>query len=224
MLEYLKQKVKHCILRYKYRKLNVSLLNKSVIDIRSTFEGNNVINKRTRFSGHIGYGSYIGCDSDINAKIGRFCSIAGRVTVVNGFHPTCEFVSTHPAFFSPLAQGGFTYSNESLFEEVKHIDSEGRYAIEIGNDVWVGFGTTILAGVKIGDGAVIAAGAVVTKDVPPYAIVGGVPAKVIKYRFEQEDVDFLCEFKWWDKPFEWIKNNAGAFQHINKLKELVDLK
>ena len=207
-------------MRFRYRKLNISISNKSIVDIRSTFEGNNTIHKGTRFVGHMGYGSYIGCDSDINAKIGRYCSISGKVTVVNGFHPTCDFVSTHPAFFSPTAQAGFTYSKEVLFTEVKYVDRDNRYAVEIGNDVWIGFGVTILAGVRIGNGAVIAAGAVVTKDIPAYAVVGGIPAKVIKYRFSPEDIAFLCDFKWWDKPVDWIKDNSCAFCDIKKLKRL----
>ena len=83
--------------------------------------------------------------------------------------------------------------------------------IIIGNDVWVAFGATILSGVKIGDGAVVAAGSVVTKDIPPYAIVGGVPAKVIKYRFDDEIIKSLQDIKWWDWDQETIKKRVGDF-------------
>ena len=69
----------------------------------------------------------------------------------------------------------------------------------IGNDVWIGLNATILDGVTIGDGAIVAAGAVVTKDVPPYAVVAGVPAKIIKYRFTESQIDFLLKFRWWEK-------------------------
>ena len=76
----------------------------------------------------------------------------------------------------------------------------------IGNDVWVGYGATILRGVNIGNGAIIGAGAVVTKDVPPYAVVAGVPAKIIRFRFDDNKIDSLQKSNWWDKPFdyEWM--------------------
>ena len=89
--------------------------------------------------------------------------------------------------------------------------------------MWLGYGTKILEGVTVGDGAVVAAGAVVTKDVPPYAIVGGVPAKVIKYRFSEEDIEYLLKLRWWDKAEEWIKVHAEYFENIELLKEKVTL-
>ena len=84
----------------------------------------------------------------------------------------------------------------------------------IGNDVWIGLNATILDGVTIGDGAIVAAGAVVTKDVPPYAVVGGVPAKIIKYRFTESQIDFLLKFRWWEKDRKWIQQNYKRFQDI----------
>jgi tetrahydrodipicolinate N-succinyltransferase len=77
----------------------------------------------------------------------------------------------------------------------------------------------LIDGVTIGDGAIIGAGAVVTKDVPPYAIVGGIPARLIKYRFEPDEIEFLLKLKWWDKDLEWIKNNSKLFNNIKKLMQ-----
>ena len=99
---------------------------------------------------------------------------------------------------------------------------DGRYA-KIGNDVWIGEDVKIIGGVTIGDGAIVATGATVTKDVPPYAIVGGVPAKVIRYRFDMPTIDFLLKDKWWDKPVDWIKSYAQEFKHIDLYKEKLAL-
>ena len=87
------------------------------------------------------------------------------------------------------------------------------------NDVWIANNSVILEGVSVKDGSVVCAGAVVTKDVPPYAIVGGVPAKVIRYRFDEEQIQYLLQLKWWDKSEEWIKNYAQYFDDIDILKE-----
>lgn len=92
----------------------------------------------------------------------------------------------------------------------------------IGNDVWIGANAIILQGVTIGDGAIIAAGAVVTKDVPPYAIVGGVPAKVIKYRFSDEVILKLLQIKWWDKPEEWIIQKLEKFTDVSGFVKFVE--
>ena len=114
-------------------------------------------------------------------------------------------------FFSTLKQTGKTYCQENKFNEILSID--GRSAI-IGNDVWIGDGATIKGGCTIGDGAVIAMNAVVTKDVPPYAIVPPVPAKLIKYRFSDDEIHFLLKNAWWSKSEEWLKQNVHLFLDI----------
>lgn len=144
------------------------------IDDRVNFEGKN-------FLGHavvclnvsLGLCSYVAANCFLkNTVVGRYSSIGENVITISGTHPT-DFVSTHPAFYSTLNPSGITYCKEQLFDEFNYIDSSKKIAVSIGNDVWIGSYVKILEGVCIGDGAIIAAGAVVTKDVPPYAIVGG---------------------------------------------------
>lgn len=182
--------------------------------VNCEFEGNNKIGSGTFFSGKMGYGSYMGLRNNICADIGRYCSIGSDVKTINGFHPVSEYVSTHPAFFSTKKQAGFTFVKEDSFCECKDI-------VSVGNDVWIGDSAVIFAGVKIGDGAIVAAGAVVTKDVAPYTVVGGVPAKEIKKRFSDEDIGFLLKLEWWNKPTKWISENADKFSCIEKIKDII---
>jgi chloramphenicol O-acetyltransferase type B len=126
-----------------------------------------------------------------NANIGRFCSIATNVQIGLGNHPT-NLISTSTLFYKKKN----TFDIELIDKDINF--SEYKTTI-IGNDVWIGSSAIILDGVKVGTGAIIAAGAIVTKDVPPYAIVGGVPAKIIKYRFSDEQIQILLESKWWEK-------------------------
>ncbi len=195
---------------------------KTIINSKTIFEGHNVIRENTSIgNSKIGYGTYIDSNSNLdNSKIGRFCSIANNVTVIKYTHPTKNNVSTHPAFFSVLKQAGFSYVNENLFEEELFWNRIDKVTVKIGNDVWIGCHAIIMGGVEIGDGAIIAAGAIVTKDVLPYSIVGGVPAKPIKKRFSENEINFLLEYKWWNKPFEWISQNAKYFQDINQFIKL----
>ena len=207
---------------YYYRGKNiskqVSIGSGCCIDGRDTFfEGCNRIGDDTRFRGRLGYGSYIGSNCEVDGAIGRFCSIAGNIHTVIGSHPTRTFVSTHPAFFSTKKQAGFTYVQEQLFEE--SVFAAPKHQVIIGNDVWIGYGATLLSGITVGDGAIVAAGAVVTKDVPPYAIVGGVPAKVIRYRFEKETVDRLLSVRWWDWPLETIRERSKDFSDVREFAE-----
>ncbi len=213
----LKKTVKHIYYAAKNRGKNVKIPRSvNIGGFGSLFEGNNRIGKNTCFSGFLGFGSYIGKNCNISAKIGRYCSIASDIKVVSGTHPTKDFVSTHPAFFSTKKQAGFTYVGKDMFVENKF--AEGSYSVVIGNDVWIGQGVILLSGVTVGDGAIIATGAVVIKDVEPYSIVGGVPAKEIRKRFDDEEIKFLLDLKWWDKPEKWIRENAEKFSNIKNLQ------
>lgn len=168
---------------------------------------------------HIGKYSYFGGKFSIADKrttIGTFCSIGQDVKIGTSSHPI-DFLSTHP----------FQYMKSDLFskkgEVFKIIPFNGELKpIHIGHDVWIGTNVVIIDGVNVGSGAIIGAGAVVTKDVPPYAIVGGVPAKIIRYRFDEETIQDLLKLKWWDLDFKDIQklpfNDVKAC--INQLKEI----
>jgi acetyltransferase-like isoleucine patch superfamily enzyme len=151
----------------------------------------------------------------LNTKIGKYCSIAQGVSIGLGKHPVKEFVTTNPAFYYVHKQCGFTFTTCQMFDETGFVD--------IGNDVWIGANSIILDDVTIGDGAIIAANSVVTHDVPPYAIVGGSPAKVIKFRFSEEHIKTLVAFKWWNRDAEWIQTNHMSFLDLNKFIELIRL-
>jgi len=145
-------------------------------------------------------------------KIGKFCSISHGVKIGLGPHPL-NFFSTSPIFYESYR--GFV--DKQLYNE---FDDKGY--TEIGNDVLIGANALILAGVKIGDGAVIGAGSVVTKDVPPYAIVAGNPAKIIKYRFEKEIIKKLLQIKWWNMDIKEILKYKDKFDNINEFIKALD--
>jgi len=165
----------------------------------------------------IGNFTYIGGNCQINnSKIGHFCSIASDCRIGIGIHPT-NLVSMHPALYSNQNKSwNLSIDNNFSFEEHKQIN--------IGNDVWIGIKAIIVDGISIGDGAVIAAGAVVTKDVPPFAIVGGVPAKIIKYRFTQNFINMLQKIEWWNWELDKIKEFSYLFTNINKFTERFEKK
>lgn len=208
--------------RRQIRKKNI-LEKKAYVDPLSTLEGFNKIGAYSSVQkSDIGYASYCGKYCNIqNTKIGKYCSIGAHLTIIRGQHPIHKNVSTHPSFFSTRKQCGMTYVDKNLFVEEKWADEEGKYSVVIGNDVWIGTNVSILEGIKIGDGAVIGAGAMVVKDIEPYSIYGGVPAKMIKKRFTEPQIDFLCKDKWWDKDETWIKEHLPLFLNIDQYIEVV---
>jgi len=146
--------------------------------------------------------------------IGKFSSIAnGAKFIFNGANHTLKSVSTYP--FPVFAQ--------EWDETAQVVDAwENKGDIVIGNDVWIGFEAVIMSGVHIGDGAIIGTRAVVTKDVPPYTIVGGTPAKTIRKRFDDNVIEFLQELKWWDWDIEDIREyvpilRSGDIEQLKKI-------
>lgn len=191
-------------------------------DIDTVFEGKNYLGRNAQASRcSIGFASYLGSNTILSqTKIGRYSCIGPNVKIIVGQHPTSTFVSIHPAFYSPNNTGSrVKYVEHKIFEEFRFAEEDCR--VRIGNDVWIGEDVSLMEGVTVGDGAIIAAGALVTKDVPPYSIVGGVPAKEIRKRFSESEIEYLLELLWWNKEQDWINENAKYFSDIKLLMEKI---
>jgi acetyltransferase-like isoleucine patch superfamily enzyme len=199
-----------------FLKLKVKIHPTVYISKKTIFGGYNVIHNNVNIvNSTLGYATYVGKNCLMpNVFIGSYCSISENVKVLPYTHPTSLHVSTHPAFFSLLKQSGFTFVKKQSFQEQLFFDKEKGVNVKIGNDVWIGSNVLIMGGVEIGDGAIVAAGSIVVKNVPPYAIMGGVPAKVIRYRFNEEQVKILSKIKWWYKSPNWLEENAELFTNI----------
>jgi acetyltransferase-like isoleucine patch superfamily enzyme len=152
--------------------------------------------------------SYIGQSGVLsNVQIGQFCSIGGYGQIGGGMHPI-DMVSTSPCFLSGKSTAGHN------FAQIPYKASE---TVVIENDVWIGVGVYIKAGVHIGNGAIIGAHSVVTRDVEPYSIVAGVPAKEIRKRFDEATIMKLLELKWWDWQEEKLEKYGQYFSSPEKL-------
>jgi len=181
----------------------------------STFGRNCRINGRIYVDNStIGDYSYLEADSRIlHADIGRFSAVAPQAQVGLAAHPVGRNVSQHPAFFLRRPRLGYDFLDADLQADAQRT--------RIGNDVWVGASACIRDGITVGDGAVVGAGAVVTKDVPPYAVVGGVPARVLRYRFDEETIEFLLSLRWWDRSETWLREHAPLMSDVDRLREAV---
>lgn len=162
-----------------------SVINSSIHSTSKIESGSNIVNV------FMDKYSFCGYDCDIsNCKIGSYCSIANNVIIGGGMHPM-NWVAMSPVFY---------YGRDSVKKKFSTFQREHVKTTIIGHDVWLGHGVHIKQGVTIGTGAVVGMGAVVTKDVPPYAIVGGNPAKIIRMRFNENVVKDLLKSEWWLLP------------------------
>lgn len=181
----------------------------SSTDSKSFVHPKALLNRFTKIrNSSIGRYSYIGPRTKLdNANIGSFCSVSWDCHIGLASHPT-HLVSTSPIFYEKHNGTGSSWLDSDALR------SPIRETI-VGHDVWIGANCTILEGVQIGHGAVIAAGSVVTKNVLPYSIVGGVPAKHIRFRFSEEVIAALLQKQWWNAPEEKIKSTINYFSIPN---------
>lgn len=198
---------------YLWAKLWKKLPGKAVKD--SSFEKpSRVEAQSTILYTSVGRYSYCGYGCTfINCRIGRFCSIADHVSAGLASHPM-EWVSTSPAFY---------HGRDSIPKDLASLDYDpSAPQTVIGSDVWIGEGVHIRPGVSIGNGAVIGMGSVVTHDVPPYAIVGGNPARVIRLRFPQDICDRLNASQWWERDMDFLKAHSAFMNDPEKFLEVLE--
>lgn len=205
--------------RIRYRSLranDVWIDSTALVDRITKFGGYNKIYGQSQiFASNLGKFSYVGPQSVLaNCDVGPFCSIGPEVRIGPGLHPT-SWISTHPAFYSPKMQAGISFVVEAKCTE--------SLRTEIGADVWIGARAIVMDGITIGQGAVIAAGAVVTRNVPPYCIAGGVPARIIRQRFDTATISELLHWDWWSLPLEDLKELASLFS-VNRDWSVTELK
>lgn len=201
------------------RKTKSILKQKSYLRDHSVLAGRNYVGKGAVLNHTVlGFGSQINDRGYFtNTRIGKYTSIGTDVKTAIGTHPLNEHAALHTAFYDASAPLGFTYVKETTFEPDDFTDKEAGIQIEIGNDVWIGNGVQILSGVTIGDGAVVGCGAVVTKDLKPYGIYAGVPAKLIRKRYDDVTIEALLNMKWWEKGEDWIRTNIAKFSDVKEL-------
>lgn len=200
---WLKRTLNNLILEFQNKNLSIGYM----ASIRnSKFSNFNEIQENVVLNNvQLGDLSYVAYNTNIsNSYIGKFSSIGPNCNINLPNHPT-NFISTHPFFYSKK----FNSNIEST------IYSEKEERVIIGNDVWIGANVLILGGIKIGHGAIVAAGSIVTKDVACYEIVAGIPARKIKQRFNSDRIDQILDSKWWDMPIENLSPHRNLISDIN---------
>jgi phosphonate metabolism protein (transferase hexapeptide repeat family) len=182
---------------------DVSLMN-AVLGAYTQIQAHSILNNVT-----VGDYTYCAGYNQIDyAEIGKFCSIATYVRINPGNHPTYTRPAQHH-FTYRSGLFGFGEDDEELFAWRK------AHSVTIGHDVWLGHNAVIMPGVTIGNGAAVGSGAVVTKDVEPYSIVAGVPARKIKMRFPDDVIEKLDRLSWWDWDHEAIKSRLQDFRNLD---------
>ena len=188
------------------KKLRGTYIRNSKVEKTATiYSGTDFVNSSVKKYTYIGYDCHIQ-----ETEIVAFCSFSDHIFIGGAEHPM-EWASTSPMFIDVTGSGvskRFSNHHYNMFKNTK-----------IGNDVWIGHGVTIKAGVTIGNGAVIGSNAVVTKDIPPYAIAAGVPAKIINYRFNKETIQLLEKSQWWNLSDEQLKIIAPHVKNPNEFAQ-----
>jgi acetyltransferase-like isoleucine patch superfamily enzyme len=187
--------------------------------IKSTICGPLYLNKNSQVGPDVVAGKYFGMNEDCfvaRATVGAFCSIGAR-TAINPFNHPSNWLSINEFQYQPKSfEWVEEYKNFTRLERTPDMFAH----VELGNDVWTGHNVNVMAGVSIGDGAIIGAGSVVTKDVPPYAIAAGVPAVVKRLRFPEKTVARLLQLKWWD--LELSQLSGLPFRDIDRCLDMIE--
>jgi acetyltransferase-like isoleucine patch superfamily enzyme len=203
---------------------DVARLNPGAKIFKSTLSGPLFLNRHSQIGPDVTVGKYTGLNEHsyiARATVGAFCAFGAR-TAVNPFNHPMDWLSVHEFQYHPNS-----YDWVPEYKSMQRLSRtpEMLPRVTIGNDVWTGHNVNVLSGVNVGDGAVIAAGAVVTKDVPPYAVVAGVPAAIKRYRFSDEVIAPLLRSKWWDLeleqlaglPFNNVERCLDRIEHLRGL-------
>jgi acetyltransferase-like isoleucine patch superfamily enzyme len=194
-------------------------LNPGARIVKSTICGPLFLNKNSQVGPDVVAGKYFGMNESCfiaRATIGAFCAIGAR-TAINPFNHPSNWLSIHEFQYHPKSFDWVDEYND--FERLERTPDMFSTVV-IGNDVWTGHNVNVTAGVTVGDGAIIAAGSVVTKDVPPYAIVAGVPATVKRYRFAERTIERLLRVKWWELDLTDL--SGLAFRDVDRCLDRIE--
>ena len=194
-------------------------LNAGARIIKSTIRGPLFLNKNSQVGPDVTVGKYSGMNESCyiaRATMGSYCAIGAR-TALNPFNHPVDWLSTNEFQYHPSSFNRVDEYND--FRRLERTPDMFKFSV-IGNDVWTGHNVNVMGGVNVGDGAIIAAGSVVTKDVPPYAIVAGVPATIKRFRFSEKIVERLLELKWWDLELSDI--SGLPFRDIERCLDMIE--